>query len=81
MRILRVIESKVWVHRSGRKASPYGAVPWTGAVGDKREDWTLETRGWTWEMSTGTFGLGRAPAATREEAETIMAAHNARFRR
>lgn len=79
MRILRVLESKRWRHVSGRTASPFGACPWTGAPGDRQEDWTLETVGWTWENSNGTYGLGRRDAATRAEAEEIMARHNARF--
>lgn len=81
MRILRVIESKVWRHTSGRTASIYGACPWTGRPGDTQADWQMETWGWTWENSNGTIGLGRVPAKTREEAEAVMATHNARFAR
>lgn len=79
MRVLKVIESRVWRHRNGATASIYGSLPWTGAPGNRKEDWTMETRGWTWECSNGTIGLGRVPAATKEEAEEVMRKHNARF--
>lgn len=59
-------------------ASLYGACPWDGQPGNQRIDWTIETSGWTWENSNGTIGLGRVPAATREEAEEIMRKVNAR---
>ncbi len=76
--VLRVIPSRRWRHKSGRTASIYGAVPWTGAPGNTKADWTMETSGWTWENRNGTIGLGRAPAETFEEAEKIMNKVNAR---
>lgn len=79
MKILRVIESKHWRHTSGRTASIYGSLPWTGRPGDRQEDWTMVTAGYTWENSNGTIGLGRVPAKTFEEAEQVMIAFNARF--
>ncbi len=79
MKVLEVIPARFWKHRSGRCASIYGALPWTGAPGNAREDWTMEERGWTWSNSNGTIGLGRVPAATREEAEEVMRKHNSRF--
>lgn len=78
MRVVEVIPSRRWRHKSGRCASIYGALPWTGAPGNTQADWTLETSGWTWSMSDGTIGLGRVPAATREEAEEIAERFNAR---
>jgi len=78
MYVEEIIPSRRWRHVSGRTASPYGASPWTGAPGNTREDWTLETSGFTWRMSNGTIGLGRPPAATREEAESIARQVNAR---
>lgn len=78
MKVVRVIESRVWRHVSGATASIYGAVPWTGATGNQREHWTMVTQGYTWEMSNGTIGLGRVPAKTREEAEEVMRKINAR---
>ena len=68
-----VIESKIWRHRSGRTASPYGAAPWTGAPGDRESDWELESAGWTIRWDDGTVGTGQRPARTREEAEARLA--------
>jgi hypothetical protein len=79
MRIVEVIVSRVWLHKSGRMASVYGACPWTGAPGDTREDWKMVERGFTWEMSNGTIGCGRVPAKTREEAEEIKRVWNAKL--
>lgn len=78
MKVIQVIPSRIWKHRSGATASIYGALPWTGAPGNCREDWTMEQRGWTWSMSNGTIGFGRMPAATKGEAEEIAAKFNAR---
>jgi hypothetical protein len=72
MRVLEVIPSRRWRHVSGRTASIYGALPWTGAGGNTQADWKMETSGWTWVNDNGTIGLGRPPAATREEAEEVM---------
>lgn len=74
----KVIPTRRWRHRSGRTASLYGAVPWSGAAGDRREDWTLEDAGWTWQNRNGTIGLGRQPAATYEEAVSVMERVNSR---
>ncbi len=70
MRILKVIESRHWVHATGSTASIYGAVPWTD--GTDRAHWSVETHGWTWLCFNGTIGLGRKPTETREEAIEIM---------
>ena len=77
-RVVEVIPARVWRHRNGATASPYGSIPWTGAPGNQKEDWTLETVGWTWRNANGTIGLGRRPAATREEAEEVMHKVNSR---
>jgi hypothetical protein len=37
--------------------------------------WTLETRGFTIRHPDGTTGLGRAPFATRDEAQAWVDAH------
>lgn len=76
MKIIGVIESKCYRHISGRTASIYGAAPWTSQA--DKPNWTLETRGWTWEMDNGTIGLGRVPAKTKEEAEAFMEKFNNR---
>jgi hypothetical protein len=77
-RITEVIPARRWRHRNGSTASIYGAVPWTGAPGNTQSDWEMETSGWTWVNRDGTIGLGRVPAATREEAEEVMRRVNAR---
>lgn len=77
MKIIRVIESKVWNNkRTGAKASIYGSVPWMTDAG--RADWEMVTQGWTWELTNGTIGFGRVPAKTREEAEAVMLRFNSR---
>lgn len=77
MRVLDVIESRVWHHKpTGRKASIHGSVPWTRPA--DRDDWEMVTQGWTWRMDDGTVGMCRFPAATREEAVAVMEAVNAR---
>ena len=68
---VRVVESKSWKHKvTGRRVSPYGAVPWTTEA--DRSNWELITDGFTWEMSNGTVGMCRQPAKSREEAERVM---------
>lgn len=77
MKVVRVIESKVWRNKlTGARVSPYGACPWM-SVGE-REQWELVSQGWSWELDNGTVGLGRVPAKTREEAEMVMRRFNAR---
>lgn len=81
MRVIEVIPSRRWRHRSGRTASIYGALPWTGARGNTEADWQMEESGWTWRNDNGTIGLGRPPADTREEAEAVMRRINTRHER
>jgi hypothetical protein len=65
-----VIESKRWKHKeSGATASLFGAVPWSGAPGDRKEDWQLEGVGWTIRWDDGTVGIGRQPFKSKAEAE------------
>lgn len=73
-RITAVVESRSWRHPSGRTASIYGAHPARSAA--ERDEWRVETRGFTWECDDGTIGCCRTPAATREEAEAFMASWN-----
>lgn len=76
-RVVRVVESRMWVNqRTGATASLFGAVPWMSE--SERADWTVVTRGWTWELANGTVGLGRVPAKTKAEAEEVMRRVNAR---
>lgn len=68
-----VIESKRWRNTTtGQTASPYGAVPWTGARGDTKADWEMETVGWTIRWDDGTVGTGHLPDKTREEAKARL---------
>lgn len=77
MKIDEVIEARSWINKlTGQRASIYGAVPWRGA---DKDDWSIVVTGYTWRLSNGTIGLGRKPAATREEAEEIARRHNLRF--
>lgn len=79
MKVIEVIPARHWLHKaSGLRASIYGAVPWTGAAGNTEEDWEMVTSGFTWLNDNGTVGLGRVPAATREEADAVMERMNAR---
>ncbi len=58
--------------KNDRKASIYGACPWTGARDDTKADWVLETVGWTVrDNNTNTVGFGRVPWATQEEAQAF----------
>jgi hypothetical protein len=77
MKVVEVIESRVWVNKlTGLNASLYGSCPWVSAA--DKANWELRTKGWTWRLDNGTVGLGRAPAATREEACAVMEAVNNR---
>jgi hypothetical protein len=76
MRPIDVIPSRRLRHTTtGRTASLYGAHPATGAPGDTRKDWTVETVGWTVANDDGTYGCGRQPWATREGAEAYFFQH------
>ena len=70
---VEIVESRVWVHTSGRQASPYGAVPWASEA--DRDNWHMETRGYTWRCTSlngdVTIGACRAPAKTYQEAERV----------
>lgn len=70
-----VIESKSWLHTSGRRASIYGAAPWTNET--DRPNWQIVTRGWTVKNPDGTIGCGRPPCATIEEAQALADRLNA----
>jgi hypothetical protein len=76
MHIEKVIPRRYWLNRkTGQEASLYGAVPWTSAAG--KPDWDLISDGFTYQWSDGTVGR-RPAAATRTEAEQVMADINAR---
>lgn len=63
----QVIESRRWIHTSGRTASPYGSAPWTSEA--DRPNWSIEVQGYTIQHPDGTIGIGRKPFETRAEAQ------------
>jgi hypothetical protein len=76
MQVIKIIESKHWINKvSGHTASIYGSVPYTNEA-DKL-NWSIELRGYTWQLSNGTIGLGRQPAKTLAEAQAVMNLINA----
>jgi hypothetical protein len=77
MKIVGIKESKIWFNKiTKQRVSIYGALPWTREC--DKDQWEMRSQGWTWEMSNGAVGFGRAPAATKGEAERVMEAFNAR---
>lgn len=67
--VAEVIKARRWRNtETGATASFYGAVPWHGTQGA----WIVEEWGWTWRLTQGGIGLGRAPAKTEAEAIEIM---------
>lgn len=79
MRIIEVIESRRWKHvKTGRTASFYGAVPYSG--GADKSQWCIEIVGYTWRLDNGTIGLGRQAVKTRQEAEEMMKNFNDRMK-
>lgn len=64
--VVDIIPARVWVHADGRKASTYGAAPWLTDA--DRQNWRMETRGYTFMMNDGTVGMGQKPAPTYEDA-------------
>jgi hypothetical protein len=69
----KVVESMVWKHASGRRASPYTAGPWNCEA--ERKDWSLVKEGYTVRHPDGTEGCNCPAFATREEAEAWIAAN------
>lgn len=75
MKVIRVLPYTFWRHKiSGRTASICGAHP--ACSNAERDQWELVTEGYTWETDQGTYGLGRVPAKTLEEAEAVMRRFN-----
>ena len=77
MRVIEVIPARRWVNKvTGQTASIYGAAPYVSDA--DKVNWAIEESGWTWLMDNGTVGLGRIPAATKDEALAVMARVNGR---
>ena len=77
MHVVRIIESRTWRRDDGATASTYGACPWP--CESERSRWSINTDGWTLEMSDGTIGFGRPAFATFPEA--VAAANEINSRR
>lgn len=77
MKIIQIVESKHWVNsKTNQTASIYGAVPYTNDL--DKQDWSIQTRGYTWRLDNGTVGLGRTPVKTYGEALEVMQQFNNR---
>jgi hypothetical protein len=75
MKIIEVIESKRWFNkRTGAVSSVYDIPPYESSA--EKQDWVLETYGFTWRLDNGTVGLGRPQALSRVDAERIMSEYN-----
>lgn len=68
---LEPVEAKRWRNLvTGQTASIYGAVPWRNSV--DRSHWQVESIGWTvYDSRHGTYGCGRVPWSTYEEAQAF----------
>jgi hypothetical protein len=73
----KVIPAKHWKHKGpgSSTASIYGAVPWTGAKGNCKEDWEMVEDGFTIAWPDGTVGIGRPPFANRDAAQKWVDEH------
>ncbi len=69
-----IIPHRHWHHTpTGRKASIFGAAPWTSEA--DKPNWQVVEKGYTWECvhhdGSVTVGLSRVPAKTWDEAEAV----------
>jgi hypothetical protein len=66
--------------REDRRASIHGSLPWLG--GGNKADWEMQDAGFTLHVEhkdgSVTYGLGRPPFATAEEAEEFASRVNER---
>jgi hypothetical protein len=61
-----VVEFRRWVHTDGRTASITGSLPYWG----ENNGWSIQNCGYTvFNSKTNTYGCGRVPFKTKEEAE------------
>ena len=71
MKITEIIESKQWRNKvTGETASIYGSLPYF--MDAEKDNWEIETVGYTWKLDNGTIGIGRKPAKTYKEALEVM---------
>ena len=65
-----VVEYAVWKHVSGKRASIHGAVPYLSAA--DKTNWEVVKDGFTlYNSHSNTYGCGRPPCKTREEAQAL----------
>lgn len=67
-----VIESVSWVREDGRRASIYGALPWTSEA--EAAKWQKQKDGYTIRWADGRVGYGQPACRTPEEAFEVLAA-------
>jgi len=71
-----VIAHTHWQRDDGLRASIHGAVPYTSDADKAR--WKMVTRGFTvYDHHSNTYGCGRKPWETREEAQAAVDKFNA----
>jgi hypothetical protein len=65
---------------TGRNASIFGALPW---IGEQPKEWIEKTEGYTYQVEhkdgSFTYGLGRRPAKTENEAIALAMSINAKI--
>lgn len=72
---------KHWEDKDGRKVSIFGAVPFYSDAQRDVEGWHIVTTGWTvYNARTGTYGCGRPPFQTEEEANDWCRKENGRLK-
>ena len=72
-----VVPYRVWLHESGKRVSIHGAVPYRTTAA--AEGWSVVDAGFTlYNSHFNTYGCGRPPSATREEAQALADQFNAR---
>lgn len=66
--IYEVVTARRWIRDDGATASIYGALPYRGEADKAR--WKIQEIGFTiFNTRSNTYGIGRAPFATRAEAD------------
>lgn len=71
-----VVPYRYWKRDDGKTASLHGAVPYVSETEKVR--WTIVEDGFTlYNPNSNTYGIGRQPFKTRQEAEDFAATHRA----
>lgn len=76
-----IVPYRYWLNdRTQGKASIFGSLPWTSQ--EDKVNWSLVTKGFTIRDNLkGTYGQGKQPAKTMEEAQARLQALEALDRR